>query len=336
RAWSVPWLRPCVASRRRSAVARHSTLDIQPGKARRSNRENDGRSTGSGRHRQGAARRRCAGPAVPAGEDLQRLRRRGGRRHHPPALRAGEAGTDPSQLLPGALRVREDARGQGETGPDPRRRQPRQDHGRPVHRDRGLRHGLLREAAGAVPAHRRAFVVRRQPGAGAVPRRLAQQQPAGRLPDARGARAGAGLRPDVGLRPRQAGRRVLRRHLHPFQLPGQPRPGRSGEHLPAFAAAAVRRSLPDRVTTDRTTLFPRSDTTMFKKLVLAAALAGIAFGASADPVEYTIVPTHTMVLASWNHFGYSNPTANFGEAKGTITYDADAPENSKVEVMLPL
>lgn len=75
---------------------------------------------------------------------------------------------------------------------------------------------------------------------------------------------------------------------------------------------------------------------MFKKLVLAAALAGIAFGASADPVEYTIDPTHTMVLASWNHFGYSNPTANFGEAKGTITYDADAPENSKVEVVLPL
>ena len=47
-------------------------------------------------------------------------------------------------------------------------------------------------------------------------------------------------------------------------------------------------------------------------------------------------PTHTMVLASWNHFGYSNPTANFGDATGTISYDADAPENSKVEVVIPM
>lgn len=75
---------------------------------------------------------------------------------------------------------------------------------------------------------------------------------------------------------------------------------------------------------------------MFKRIVLATALASLAFGASAEPVDYTIDPTHTMVLASWNHFGYSNPTANFGDATGTISYDAEAPENSKVEVVLPL
>jgi len=75
---------------------------------------------------------------------------------------------------------------------------------------------------------------------------------------------------------------------------------------------------------------------MFKRIILAAALAGAAVGASADPVDYTMDPTHTMVLASWNHFGYSNPTANFGDATGTISYDADAPENSKVEVVIPM
>jgi polyisoprenoid-binding protein YceI len=43
-----------------------------------------------------------------------------------------------------------------------------------------------------------------------------------------------------------------------------------------------------------------------------------------------------VVLASWNHFGYSNPSANFGGATGTIVYDAAAPEKSSVEVVLPM
>ena len=75
---------------------------------------------------------------------------------------------------------------------------------------------------------------------------------------------------------------------------------------------------------------------MFKRIILAAALAGVAFGAFAEPVEYKLDPTHTMVLASWNHFGYSNPSAHFGDVSGTITYDADAPENSRVQVVLPM
>lgn len=75
---------------------------------------------------------------------------------------------------------------------------------------------------------------------------------------------------------------------------------------------------------------------MFKRIVLATALAGLAFTATAEPVDYTIDPSHTMVLASWNHFGYSNPTANFGNASGVISYDAENPENSKVEVVLPM
>ena len=48
------------------------------------------------------------------------------------------------------------------------------------------------------------------------------------------------------------------------------------------------------------------------RLLLASVLAttlAASFGASAAAVTYTIDPTHTVVLASWNHFGYSNPSA---------------------------
>jgi polyisoprenoid-binding protein YceI len=75
---------------------------------------------------------------------------------------------------------------------------------------------------------------------------------------------------------------------------------------------------------------------MFKRIVLASALAAVACGASAESVTYKIDPNHTVVLATWNHFGYSNPSANFGQASGTIVYDAAAPERSSVEVTLPM
>ncbi len=75
---------------------------------------------------------------------------------------------------------------------------------------------------------------------------------------------------------------------------------------------------------------------MTKRLLLAALLATASFGAAAEAVKYEIDPTHTVVLATWNHFGYSNPTANFGDASGSITYDPAAPEASSVEVTLPM
>jgi hypothetical protein len=34
-------------------------------------------------------------------------------------------------------------------------------------------------------------------------------------------------------------------------------------------------------------------------------------------VTYKLDPTHTNVIASWNHFGFSNPSANFGGVEGT-------------------
>ena len=51
---------------------------------------------------------------------------------------------------------------------------------------------------------------------------------------------------------------------------------------------------------------------------------------------YAIDAGHTLVLAQWNHMGFSNPSANFGNAEGTITYNAEDVTRSSVEVTLPL
>ena len=75
---------------------------------------------------------------------------------------------------------------------------------------------------------------------------------------------------------------------------------------------------------------------MLKKLLLTAALVAASTQAFAAGVTYKLDPAHTNVLASWNHFGFSNPTANFGNVDGTLIYDAQNVGKSSVEVTLPL
>ena len=73
-----------------------------------------------------------------------------------------------------------------------------------------------------------------------------------------------------------------------------------------------------------------------RKTLIAAALFAFAGSAFAAPVTYKLDPGHTNVLASWNHFGYSNPSINFGQVDGTLVYDADQVSASSVQVTLPL
>ncbi|MCM2336868.1 MAG: YceI family protein [Pseudomonas sp.] len=75
---------------------------------------------------------------------------------------------------------------------------------------------------------------------------------------------------------------------------------------------------------------------MLKSLTLAAALAAASFAAAAAPVTYKMDPNHTDVVASWSHFGFSNPIAHFGQVDGTITHDADNVGQSSVNVTIPL
>lgn len=72
------------------------------------------------------------------------------------------------------------------------------------------------------------------------------------------------------------------------------------------------------------------------------------FAAVADPtgssssdgatgmVTYTLDPGHTEVVARWNHFGYSTPSAVFCQTTGTLVYDASHPEQARVEVTIPV
>lgn len=79
---------------------------------------------------------------------------------------------------------------------------------------------------------------------------------------------------------------------------------------------------------------------MFKPLTLVAALFlasnMLAGAAQAAPLSYKIDPNHTDVIAGWNHFGFSHPTARFGDVDGVIVYDADHVGQSSVKVTIPL
>ncbi|MDC4699289.1 YceI family protein [Acinetobacter baumannii] len=67
---------------------------------------------------------------------------------------------------------------------------------------------------------------------------------------------------------------------------------------------------------------------------LAVALASTV--TLAAPVDYKIDPTHTATVFSWNHFGFSSPSANFSDIQGVIKVDNAKPANSSVNVTIPL
>lgn len=74
-----------------------------------------------------------------------------------------------------------------------------------------------------------------------------------------------------------------------------------------------------------------------KSLIAAALSLALAAGAAvAAPLTYKIDANHTDVVASWSHFGFSNPIAHFGQVDGFITYDPAKVADSKVEVTIPL
>lgn len=75
---------------------------------------------------------------------------------------------------------------------------------------------------------------------------------------------------------------------------------------------------------------------MFFRILLGASLLLGSLQAYAQAVTYDIDASHTDVIAQWNHFGFSNPTAHFGEVFGTIVFDGKHPENTQVNVALPL
>ncbi|WP_336165263.1 YceI family protein [Acinetobacter ursingii] len=73
-----------------------------------------------------------------------------------------------------------------------------------------------------------------------------------------------------------------------------------------------------------------------KTLSLGLAVAVASTLTLAAPVDYKIDPTHTATVFSWNHFGFSTPSANFSDIQGVIKVDNAKPANSSVEVTIPV
>ncbi|ABG32555.1 YceI family protein [Roseobacter denitrificans] len=71
-----------------------------------------------------------------------------------------------------------------------------------------------------------------------------------------------------------------------------------------------------------------------KTLVLAAALAATAsFASAAD--KYVLDASHSQVLFSYNHLGFSTTFGMFSGFEGEIMFDAENPAGSSVSVSMP-
>jgi len=73
-----------------------------------------------------------------------------------------------------------------------------------------------------------------------------------------------------------------------------------------------------------------------RKTLLAAAAALITTAAHAEPAKYMLDASHSQVLFSYKHLGFSTTFGMFSGFEGEIMFDADAPETSSVAVSMPL
>ncbi len=73
-----------------------------------------------------------------------------------------------------------------------------------------------------------------------------------------------------------------------------------------------------------------------KPIYFAAALAFYANMASATPVDYTLDPSHSQVVFSYQHLGFSTTYGMFSGFGGKIVFDPENPEASEVSVSMPV
>ncbi|HKK84193.1 MAG TPA: YceI family protein, partial [Roseovarius sp.] len=67
-----------------------------------------------------------------------------------------------------------------------------------------------------------------------------------------------------------------------------------------------------------------------RQTLIAAALAFGATGAFAAPEAYTLDPSHSQVVFSYNHLGFSTTYGMFSGFEGEIMFDAENPAASSV------
>lgn len=73
-----------------------------------------------------------------------------------------------------------------------------------------------------------------------------------------------------------------------------------------------------------------------KKTLLAAALAAFPLAALAEPEAYKLDASHSQILFSYDHLGYSTSWGMFSGFEGDIQFDQDNPANSSVTVSFPV
>ncbi|XDA96573.1 YceI family protein [Sulfitobacter sp. LCG007] len=72
-----------------------------------------------------------------------------------------------------------------------------------------------------------------------------------------------------------------------------------------------------------------------KTLIIAALVGAGATAAAAEAQDFVIDPSHSQAVVSYNHAGFSTTQAMLSGWEGTISFDADAPENSAVSASIP-
>ncbi len=73
-----------------------------------------------------------------------------------------------------------------------------------------------------------------------------------------------------------------------------------------------------------------------KPTLLAAALALSTTAAFAEPEKYELDPSHSQVIFSYNHLGFSTTYGMFSGFEGEIMFDAEDPAASSVSVSMPV
>lgn len=73
-----------------------------------------------------------------------------------------------------------------------------------------------------------------------------------------------------------------------------------------------------------------------KNTLLAAALVSLPFAALAEPEAYVLDASHSQILFSYDHLGYSTTWGMFSGFEGNIQFDQEDPANSAVTVSFPV
>ena len=75
---------------------------------------------------------------------------------------------------------------------------------------------------------------------------------------------------------------------------------------------------------------------MIKHLTAAALLAAVASTAIAAPEAYVLDASHSQILFSYNHLGYSTTHGMFSGFDGEIAFDQEDPAASSVNISFPV